>query len=64
MCCAKYFEKIREFDIFGLEMGMTYKGDKEFKTRMGGLITTVVVILLVVSGAIEIYGVLFNATYT
>ena len=61
--CGNVFEKVRAFDLFGLEMGLTYKGDKEFKTRMGGLITLIIVLTLLVSGFLGIQRVLITPTY-
>ena len=48
MCCkCKRGERVREFDIFGTPVGVTYKGQASYQTGLGGCVT---ITLLVIFG--------------
>ena len=39
-------EKIRGFDYFGAPIGLTYHKESTFQTRLGGVVTIMIVIVL------------------
>ena len=39
-------ERIRVLDIFGAQVGLTYKGSVKFKTRVGGAICLIIIIVM------------------
>ena len=56
----RFSERIRNCDIFGAQVGLTYKGDNEFKTTCGGAVTIILIFILSLDGAVDIYNTLFD----
>ena len=56
----RFSERIRNYDIFGAQVGLTYKGDSEFKTTCGGVVTIILVFLLTMDGVVDVYNTLLN----
>ncbi len=60
---GKLQHKVRSWDWFGAKIGVSYKGENEFKTVFGGCISIILTFLLVISGAVQIYNVFFDIEY-
>lgn len=55
--------RVRDLDIYGSTVGLTYKGERDFRTLCGGVVTLFSVLVLVAAGATEFYEVLFDKQY-
>jgi len=44
--CRKKGDLLKKFDVFGVEVGLTFNGDSNFKTKVGGFLTILIFILL------------------
>ena len=54
MAFGEYFKKI---DIFGVPVSLSYKGEQEFTTRCGGIVTLLIIIFcssLIMSGVLDL----------
>ena len=60
MCKGKCKEKTRSFDTFGVCIGVTYKGDSDYKTTLGGAITILLFFILGGNLVLNIYHAHFN----
>ena len=45
MCTCRKGERIRQFDIFGASIGVTFKGEPTYKTCLGGTVSLMLFIL-------------------
>ena len=41
-----FCEKIKSFDCFGAPIGLTYQKESTFQTRIGGIVTVLIVFVL------------------
>lgn len=63
MCKGKCKEKTRSYDSFGVPISVTYKGDSEYKTTLGGAVTILLFIILGGNLVLNIYDVYTNKHY-
>lgn len=57
-------ERVRQFDIFGAPVGVTFNGEARYKTGLGGCVT---LLLLVVFGSnmiLSLINVVLNKSYS
>lgn len=55
-------EALRALDIFGAPIGLNYKGENTFSTKIGGLFTLILYVLLVSLAATEIINLITHDT--
>lgn len=44
--CRQKGNLLKKFDVFGAEVGLTFNGDTNYGTKVGGFLTIVIMILL------------------
>ena len=65
MCITcKSGERVRQFDMFGAPIGVTYNAQPEFKTGLGGCITITLLIYFISNFFLNVVAVLFRNEYT
>ena len=45
MCRSLNGDRLRKVDLFGVPVGVTFKGEPDHKTRLGGFITIFLILL-------------------
>ena len=63
MCKGKCKEKTRSYDAFGVPIGVTFNGDSDYKTTLGGAATIILFIVLGGNLLLNIYGLYANKIY-
>ena len=46
MCKGRCKEKTRSYDYFGVPIGVTFNGNSDYKTTLGGAVTMLLIIVL------------------
>ena len=65
MCFScKNGEKLRQFDIFGAPVGVTYGGESRFRTGLGGCVTILLLIFFGSNMVLSLINVAINQVYT
>ena len=64
MCKGKCNEKIRSFDSFGAPIGVTFNGESNYKTTIGGAVTVVLLIVLGVNLSLNLLDLYTNEQFT
>ena len=59
----KIREKVKEQDFFGKPIQLTYKGDKEFNSSIGGCCSIILVIGALIIFCVDLREVLFNRKF-
>ena len=57
-------ERFRNFDIFGAPIGVTFNSDTEYKTKLGGFITILMLLLFGTNMILEMINVVFHEDYS
>lgn len=60
--CYRGGEAVRKFDIFGAPIGLNYKGENTFSTRIGGLCTLILYTILINLAVDDILSYFFDKT--
>ena len=50
--------KLREYDLFGAPIGLTFEGEAKYKTRVGGFVSLIICILFggtLISNIVAVY---------
>jgi len=55
---------LRRFDLFGAPVGVTFKGESFYKTKIGGIVTLLLFLLIGSSVTVSVYEILFSRSYT
>ena len=63
MCKGKYKEKTRSYDSFGVPIVVTFNGESDYKTTLGGVATILLFILLGGNLFLNIYDLYANKIY-
>ena len=63
MCKGKCKEKTRSYDYFGVPIGVTFNGDSDYKTTLGGAATILLFIVLGGNLFLNIYDLYANKHY-
>ena len=57
-------EKLRQFDIFGAPVGVTYGGESRFRTGLGGCFTILLLIFFGSNMVLSLMNVVLHSKYT
>ena len=55
---------LRKLDLFGAPVGVTFKGESYYKTKIGGIVTLLLFLLCGSSITLSVYEILFSRSYT
>lgn len=55
---------LRKLDLFGAPVGVTFKGESEYKTKIGGTVTLLLILLIGSSVFLSLYELLFSRSFT
>ena len=57
-CTHKFFDMMREQDVFGEKVQLTFKGKKTYKTTVGAIVSIMIKIVLVFFITYEFYSII------
>ncbi len=63
MCKSLNGSRLRKLDLFGVPVGVTFKGEPDHKTRLGGLVTIFLLLLFSSNFLLYIFGMFTDPHY-
>ena len=61
--CHKLCQQIKNFDLFGIPVQLTYRGETKFNTVFGGCVSMMLVVVLGVGFVYQLHSLYYNPEF-